>query len=335
VVVALLVGGTYVAWQSGPRVGFGGLIGILVLVSAVVLAFTGRYPRPLFDLILGLNRWVLRVAAYATLMTDVYPPFRLDTGEGDPAGTLTVQPPAGPAVSGAVQASRAWTPGRIIALIVGAALTIFSVAPIAAGGFGLWLDNTQRDSNGYLNIGEETYATDGYALTTLGAEFRFEEPAGIYVPQTLGDFRVRVEPRNSDQRVFVGIAREGDVEAYLDGVARAVVTRAGNDAEYRTVQGRAPTEIPRRQTFWTASSEGVGTREIEVPVREGSWALVVMNADGSAGVDVRADAGATLPVLGWLAPSALAFGVALLVAGVLILSFAIIRASRVESRVRT
>jgi len=66
--------------------GYGiGLVALLVFFAAVALLFTGRYPRSMFDFIMGLNRWYFRVNAYVGLMTDQYPPFRLDQGGEEPA----------------------------------------------------------------------------------------------------------------------------------------------------------------------------------------------------------------------------------------------------------
>jgi Domain of unknown function (DUF4389) len=73
IVVAFFDGGFGRFW--GP-----GLIGVLVVFAAVVLLFKHRYPRDMFDLHMGMNRWTFRVVAYAALMRDEYPPFRLDIG---------------------------------------------------------------------------------------------------------------------------------------------------------------------------------------------------------------------------------------------------------------
>ena len=83
--VAIFAGG---AWS------FGGLIGVLVLFAGFALLFTARYPRSLYDFVLGLNRWVFRVIAYAGLMTDTYPPFRLDSGSTEPPPTPGTAPSA-------------------------------------------------------------------------------------------------------------------------------------------------------------------------------------------------------------------------------------------------
>jgi hypothetical protein len=87
-IVAIFAGGA----QWG-----GGLIGLLALIAGVHLALGREYPKSIFDFVIGMHRWGWRVVAYAALMRDEYPPFRLDLGPDEPAtadGQTTPQDPA-------------------------------------------------------------------------------------------------------------------------------------------------------------------------------------------------------------------------------------------------
>jgi hypothetical protein len=105
-IIGVFAGGGWTVWtntNNGLWPLSGGLIGLLVAIAAIVLLFTDRYPGSIYDFVLGMNRWIFRVAAYALLMTDDYPPFRLDMGGADPAAdtapTDLVGPTSAPAPS--------------------------------------------------------------------------------------------------------------------------------------------------------------------------------------------------------------------------------------------
>jgi hypothetical protein len=72
-VLAFLAG----AGASSPGFPHGGVQIVLIVIAAIYLLFTGKYHADIFKLVMGINRWSYRVIAYAALMTDEYPPFRL------------------------------------------------------------------------------------------------------------------------------------------------------------------------------------------------------------------------------------------------------------------
>jgi hypothetical protein len=109
-ILGAISAGTASRWMDGDGWGAVGtgisLVAALVLVVGVALLFTARYPRGLFDLLVGINRWTLRVTAYAALMRDEYPPFRLDQGPFEPAPTDLVPPDDASPAGAAAEASR-------------------------------------------------------------------------------------------------------------------------------------------------------------------------------------------------------------------------------------
>jgi hypothetical protein len=317
-VVAVFAGGGAWALDRGDQNQDGllgtGLIGILVLIAAIALAATGRYPRGIFDLVLGMNRWVLRVCAYAGLMTDEYPPFRLDLGGDDPGGTLTVPRPR-PAAP-IEQPPR--TGPRVLSVVVGALLLLVGVLAAPAGVVLGWMDQ-HRDGTGYVATGTEPLRTSTAALTTNDVVIHVE--GSRWLSDQMGTVRIQVSGAG-ETPVFVGLAASADVDRWLGGVAHDVVrdvTVRPLDAAYTRHPGRlVQAPAPAAQPFWVEQASGTGAQTLSWSLTAGTWTVVVANADGTPGVDVRAEVAAELPHLGAVAFGLLALGAAALAAGLVL-----------------
>ena len=312
VVGIFLGGGSYAAsrvdewfWSFAFEMG---LIGVLVLFAGVALLVTTRYPGGLFEFVLGLDRWVARVAAYVLLMRDEYPPFRLDQGGADPATAeaskepeTVVAAPAAPAP--AAEARGGWTAGRIALVVVGVVAGIIAFAMLVGGCALVAVDQTQRDADGFLMSPSEDFSSAAYAIVSEEAELD-TEGAEWALDAFLGTVRIRSE---SERPVFVGIGPASDVDRYLDGVAHDVVDHL-EDPDYSRQRGGAPRSPPAEQSFWEESFTGSGEQTLEWAPEEGDWRVVLMNADGSRGVSAEMRIGAELDSLLWI-------GIGLLVAG--------------------
>jgi hypothetical protein len=227
---------------------------------------------------------------------------------------------APPRPEGAASPSR-WTGGRIAALVIGVLLVLVSLALLGAGGTALWADRTQRDG-GYVTTGVHDFSTAGSALATVSTELGSAGIGWLYAPTLLDEVRIRVTPTSPGSALFVGIGPSTEVDRYLAGVNHTVITEFWEE-KVDAVAGGEPRSAPATQDFWVASSTGPGARTLEWDPTDGSWTVVVMNADGRPGIDVGADLGARLPAVLWIAVGVLIAGAVFLAGGGLLIAGAI------------
>ena len=214
-----------------------------------------------------------------------------------------------------------WTGGRVAAVVIGGLLVLLSLALLAGGGTGIWADLTQRDA-GYVTTGVHEFSTSGSALATESTHLGSPGVGWLYSPGLLGKVRIRVTPVSPAAALFVGIGRSADVDRYLAGVDRTVITDFFRDKADAVAGGR-PRSAPGAQSFWVASSSGPGARTLEWNPHSGSWTVVVMNADARSGIGVGADLGARMPAALWIAIGLLAAGAVFLAGGGLLIAGAI------------
>ena len=199
--------------------------------------------------------------------------------------------------------------GRIALIVTGAVAALVSTALIVGGIAALWGDS-HKDSDGYLTTKSQRFEAGGRALATENLDMDLGDADWVAQTDDLGRLKITAESR--DQKpLFVGLARTSDVESYLSGVPYSTVTDVDASpfrADYERHAGNRHPVSPEHAGIWEASSHGRGEQSIDWQIEDGDWSIVVMNADGSLGVDAEVSAGADIPFLDELGWSAIGSG---------------------------
>jgi len=209
-------------------------------------------------------------------------------------------------------------PGRIIAIILGSLLALPSLAIFIGGGALSVAHLLERGDEGYFDETLERVSTATAAVTTGDVDFQ-SDPGPRWVLDLVDvSLRLQVSSVDVNAELFVGIGPKAEVEAFLAGVAHDEIREVGlgGDVKYRSVAGDAAAAPPGEQGFWVASTSDIGAQVLEWDVTEGEWVVVMMNADGSAGILANVTAGIRSGAL-------LGIGIVMLVIGAVLLSTAV------------
>ena len=198
--------------------------------------------------------------------------------------------------------------GRVIAGVAGWILAALAVTFVVLGGALLGMHSSKRDSQGFYSTGKARLHTPTHAL--VADKLDANGPGWLFRKSRLGTIRVQATGIVG-KPVFVGVAKTSQVDAYLRGVAQDQMTDFEVDpfsVDYERRAGTAVPAAPGSRSFWASRTSGSGRQTLTWPVEKGDWAVVIMNADGSAGVQAGVSVGAKAGFLVWLGGGLLALG---------------------------
>jgi hypothetical protein len=201
--------------------------------------------------------------------------------------------------------------------VVGSLALLAAFASLVGGAALTGAHAAKRDANGFYATDAKILSTPTHALVSDDLAVGTDGPDWLFRNGRLGTIRVTATGTQA-KPVFVGIAKKSQVEAYLRGVARDVVTDFDVDpfsVTYDRRSGVAAPAAPSTRGFWARSTTGSGKQTLSWPVRKGTWAVVVMNADATSGVRTDVGVGAKVPLVLWLGIGLLGAGAALAAIG--------------------
>jgi len=232
--------------------------------------------------------------------------------------------------------SPGWNAISILAVVFGGLLLLVSFGLLVGGGAVIWVQSTFSDSEGFLMSRETRLQSDSHAMVLheVNITIDVDIPSQVWTPKPSDFVTVKLVGQNNDpsKEIFMGIARDTEASRYLSSVEydRITIDPSWNEkpwrgisfsASYNNHPGQAPSQPPTSMTIWDASASGSGTQTLNWEPASGSFWVVVMNADGSADVDIDMQLGVKIPILRAIGGGLLTGGFITLVIGGLIIYF--------------
>jgi hypothetical protein len=207
---------------------------------------------------------------------------------------------------------------KLVAALVGVPTVLGGLALTVLGGIALAVP----DDDGWISAGPVRVSSPAVAL--VGEEIRIDlgnhvGNGGTFVGWDGIPARLDASSRNGKE-IFIGVGADADVAAYLSGVSVARIESFHDDPDFEERSGAGTVSPPAEQDIWVASSvDG----SLDWDVTDGEWAVVLLNSDGSSGMDVSVSGSARIPYLGVIGVGAIALGLILMTFGALLTYFGV------------
>jgi len=217
--------------------------------------------------------------------------------------------------------------GKIILLILGIVGVFVAFGLLLGGGTLIWFDATAKDDEGFYTTDTLHLKRDSSALVSSPANITV---SGVLMGEWkhLTTFRIEGASNDRSRGIFIGIAKEEDIQKYLADARYDTITELeieSSSLNFERVPGTRKPPAPTSQPFWARAVHGTGAQDLLWELEDGTYLLVFMNEDGSPFVDISVRVGAKVPSVLWIGAGGVAGGFLALAASSILIYAAVRR----------
>jgi hypothetical protein len=234
-----------------------------------------------------------------------------------------------------VKRKEPWGIVHIGVLLLSVLLLITSFGLIMGGTSLKSIQDIMTDDEGFIMSNTRQLQVSSYAIVVEDMDFDID-PIALRWFETRGGFlrfKIVTTSNNPEKEVFVGIARYEDAYGYINSIEYHEIANfdlgwknfgsGTSQIKYVLHPGETPASPPTIHSYWIIHGTQTGSQSLRWEPEAGRYYLVMMNADGSSGIDADVKIGVEIPFFAGIGNILLAAGVLIGFIGALILYFTI------------